>query len=229
VRCQHVLAVAGVVAASFPIHLGPGQHTVPHSAIASAYDTLAEHWLDDRFNPGDGLRQHRHALGFLTKATPAWALNVGCGCNTRFNALFREHGLDIEGVDLSHRMVQLARAADPAVEVHLADICTWRASRRYRFISAWDSIWHVELGQQHALMLGLMDRLEPGGVLIFSAGGLYAPSEHSDSSMGPAVYYSTLGIPGLLRVIEEAGCVLRHLEFDQWPQPHLVVIAQRTS
>jgi 2-polyprenyl-3-methyl-5-hydroxy-6-metoxy-1,4-benzoquinol methylase len=171
VRCQHCLAVAGVVAASFPIHLSPGQHTVPHSAIASAYDTLAEHWLDDRFNPGDGLRQHRHALGFLARATPAWALNVGCGCNTRFNALFREHGLDIEGVDLSDRMVQLARAADPSTEVHLADICTWQAPRRYRFISAWDSIWHVELDQQHALMLKLMDRLEPGGVLIFSAGG----------------------------------------------------------
>ena len=36
-----------------------------------------------------------------------------------------------------------------------------------------------------------------------------------------------LGIPGLLKVIAEAGCVCRHLEFDQYPQKHLVVIVQR--
>jgi hypothetical protein len=45
--------------------------------------------------------------------------------------------------------------------------------------------------------------------------------------MGPEVCYSTLGIPGLLDVIEEAGCACRHLEFDQYPEKHLYVVAQR--
>jgi hypothetical protein len=39
--------------------------------------------------------------------------------------------------------------------------------------------------------------------------------------------YSTLGIPGLLKVIQGGGCVLRHFEFDQLPQSHVVVVAQR--
>jgi hypothetical protein len=47
--------------------------------------------------------------------------------------------------------------------------------------------------------------------------------------MGPAVQYSTLGIPGLLEVIAQARCVCRHLEFDQLPEKHLVVVAQRPA
>jgi trans-aconitate methyltransferase len=200
-----------------------------HSAIASAYDLIATNWLDDRFSRTDGVRQHKHALAFLTDTEHRWALNVGCGCNTRFNALLRDYGLNVEGVDISEQMVSLARSADPTIPVHLADICAWQSTRTYSFISAWDSIWHVQLHQQRPLMLKLMRLLEPGGVLIISAGGLDAPSEHTDSTMGPTVYYSTLGIPGLLQVIQEAGCVLRHFEFDQWPQSHLVVIAQRAA
>lgn len=196
-------------------------------ATASAYDLLAHNWLDERFSRTDGVPQHRLALRFLHDAGNGWALNVGCGCNTRFNGLLREHGLRIEGIDVSDRMVALARSADPEAGVHLGDICTWQPPRSYRFISAWDSIWHVRLSEQHALMLKLMRLLEPNGVFIFSAGGLDSPAEHTSSAMGPTVYYSTLGIPGILSVIQEAGCVLRHFEFDQWPQPHLVAVVQR--
>lgn len=199
------------------------------SAIGTAYDQLAERWLDDQFNPQDGLAAHRHALAFLPPADGGWALNAGCGCSTRFHALFRDHGLQVEGVDVSARMVALARAADPTATIHHADLCTWQAPRSYRCISAWDSIWHVRLEQQRDLMLKLMGLLEPSGVLVFTAGGLDAPSEHTDTTMGPTVHYATLGIPSLLAVIAEAGCLLRHLAFDQLPERHLVVVAQRTG
>lgn len=203
--------------------------TVDNQAIARAYDHLAETWLDDRFDPDNGVRSHRQALAFLSANSGGWALNAGCGCNTRFHALFRERGLAIEGVDISGRMVDLARAADPAATIHHADLCTWQAPGRYRFISAWDSIWHVRLEHQRELMLKLLALLEPGGVLILSAGGLDAPSEHIDATMGPALHYATLGIPGLLQVVTDADCVLRHLEFDQLPQLHIVLIAQRPA
>lgn len=201
------------------------------SPIAYAYDLLAERWLDGRFNQANGIEQHRRALAFLADADAdgeeGWALNVGCGCNTRFNPLLHARRLHIEGIDISARMLALARAADPAVTLHHADAVTWQAQRQYRFISAWDSIWHVQLAQQAALLRKLMRALAPGGVFIFSTGGLDAPAEHVDSYMGPEVYYGSLGIPGLLEVVNDAGCVCRHLEFDQYPQKHLYVIVQQ--
>lgn len=143
--------------------------------------------------------------------------------------MLREHGLHLEGVDVSEQMVALAKAADPSVVLHHADVCDWEPPRKYRLVSAWDSIWHVNLQRQRPLMLKLMDALEIGGVFLFTAGGLDGPSEHFDSTMGPEVYYSTLGIPGLLEVLKDGRCVCRHLEFDQFPQNHLAVIAQRVA
>lgn len=200
-----------------------------HASTAAAYDQLAERWRDDRFDGLDGLAQHRRALAFLGEAEGGWALEAGCGCNTRFRAPLRAHGLQVEGVDISAHMVALARAADPAATIHHADLCRWPIPRAYRFISAWDSLWHVRLQAQRPLLLALMAALEPGGVLLLSAGGRDAPDEHVDASMGPALYYATPGIPGLLAVAVEGGCVPRHLEFDQRPQDHLVLIVQRAG
>lgn len=196
------------------------------SAIGAAYDALAGRWGDDALDPRYGQRQLRTALAFVGEAE-GWALNAGCGCNTRFNAPMRERGLRIEGVDVSARMIALARDADPEVLLHHADIAGWTPPRAYRFILAWDSLWHVRLEQQAAVMRRLMATLEPGGVFAFTAGGLDAADEHVDASMGQPVYYATLGIPGLLDVIKGAGCALRHLEFDQHPEQHLFVVVQR--
>jgi predicted TPR repeat methyltransferase len=200
-----------------------------HLAIASAYNEIAERWLNERFDQSNGVGQHERALSFLQDRTGGWALNVGCGCNTRFNASMRGYGMNIEGIDIASGMVSLARQADPTVIVHHADVCNWQIRRAYRFISAWDSIWHVRLEHQRSLMLKLMGALEAGGIFIFTAGGLDAEDEHIDAAMGPGVYYATLGIPGLLDVIKDAGCVCRHLEFDQYPQKHLYIVAQRVE
>jgi len=200
------------------------------ASTASAYDLIADRWADAVFDPQNGAAPHARALAFLRDAPPGgWALNAGCGGNTRFNALLRQRGLSLEGVDVSERMLALARMADPTVVLHHADVCDWEPPRRYRFITAWDSLWHVQLHRQRALMLKLMAALDAGGVFVFTAGGLDGPAEHKDSAMGPEVYYSTLGIPGLLDVIGQAHCICRHLEFDQYPQNHLVVIVQRSS
>ena len=204
--------------------MAPG---MKHPDIASAYDQLAERWLDGSFDPLNGLAQHRRALAFLSDAGGGWALNVGCGCSTRFSPLMRERRLEIEGIDISARMLELAKAADPSATLHHADVVRWQPGRTYRFISAWDSLWHVRLEQQADVLAKLMGALAPGGVFIFSAGGLDGPAEHVDSAMGPEVYYGSLGIPRLLDAIKDAGCMCRHLEFDQAPEQHLAIIVQR--
>ena len=119
--------------------------------IRLAYNLIAERWLDDQFDQANGIEQHVRALAFLpnagSKDADDWALNVGCGCNTRFNPLIHSRQLRIEGIDISERMLLLARAADPTVTLEHADVVSWQPKRQYRFISAWDSIWHVQLAE----------------------------------------------------------------------------------
>ncbi len=194
--------------------------------IAAAYDEIAELWKNDRFNPENGVAQHKVALQFLKQG--GFSLNVGCGCNSRFNALLRDAGLEIEGVDVSARMIQLAKESDVDATYYHADICRWQPPKQYDFITAWDSMWHLPLDQQAPVMSTLLSHLNVGGVFIFSAGGLDAASEHKDSSMGPEVSYSTLGIQGYLDLIEANDCVCRHVEFDQWPEVHTYFVVQKT-
>lgn len=64
-------------------------------------------------------------------------------------------------------------------------------------------------------------------MFIFTTGGLDGPEEKSDSSMGPPVHYSVLGISRTLELLSEFGCVCRHLEYDQFPEKHLFIIVQK--
>jgi RimJ/RimL family protein N-acetyltransferase len=41
------------------------------------------------------------------------------------------------------------------------------------------------------------------------------------------MYHATLGISKTLHVLAEAGCVCRHLEYDQYPEAHVYLIAQK--
>jgi SAM-dependent methyltransferase len=124
-------------------------------------------------------------------------------------------------------MIELAGQRHPDVRFHHADICEWEFPARYDFISAWDSIWHIPLERQEPVLRKILHGLTPGGVCIFTTGGLDGPSEKVDSAMGPPMYYSAPGLPDTLALIASAGCICRHLEYDQHPELHVFVIAQR--
>lgn len=171
------------------------------------------------------MAQHERAVAFVPEK--GRALDIGCGSSGRIIDLLLCHGFAVEGLDFSRRMIDLARQRHPQITFHHADICEWRFPGRYDFISAWDSIWHVPLAAQEPVLRKILDGLNPGGVCIFTTGGLDVPSEKVDSAMGPRMYYSTLGVPATLELMAGAGCVCRHLEYDQYPEQHVYVIAQR--
>lgn len=193
--------------------------------IADVYDRIGHHWADPLFPATNGIAAHVRALTFLG-ASRGHALDVGCGANPRLRLWLRAQGFAVEGVDLSPRMLELARRAQPELTFHQADICEWTPPRRYAFVTAWDSIWHVSLHRQLGVIAKLCAALEPGGVLIFTSGGLDEPNEVTNPCHGAPLYHATPGVPAILRALREAGATLRHYEFDQWPESHVYFVAQ---
>ncbi len=193
--------------------------------IGASYDLIADRWLSDSFDQTNGIRQHKNALRFLKGGRRA--LNVGCGCSGRFNALLQGRGFLIDAVDISAKMIAFAREEQTAVRFFHADVCTWNIPEAYDFISAWDCLWHVPLVEQAGVFERLCLALNAGGVFLFSMGGLDYEEEKSDAAMGPELYYATLGIPKTLELIERFGCVCRHLEYDQHPETHTYFIIQK--
>lgn len=193
--------------------------------VAESYDQIAEVWNSDSFNRDNGIKQHERAIAFVEDKTKA--LDIGCGASGRIIDLLISHGFVTEGLDISEKMLEFARHRHPNQTFYHADICEWQLPQKYDFISAWDSIWHLPLSQQQPVLTKLIDALTPGGVLIFTTGAMDQPSEKTDTAMGPPMYYSVLGIPETLRLIDKAGAVCRHLEYDQYPELHLYLIVQK--
>jgi RimJ/RimL family protein N-acetyltransferase len=189
--------------------------------VAASYDQIADQWLNLSTY---GFTQVERAVAFVKhKGT---ALDVGCGTG-RLLGLMKQHGFRTDGIDSSSAMIALARDRQPKARLFHADICGWELPRSYDLIVAWDSVWHVPLTQQEAVLTKLCRGLAAGGVLVFTTGGTDAPSEKQDSCMGPPMYHATLGIPKSLQVLAGAGCVCRHFEYDQHPELHVYLIAQR--
>lgn len=192
--------------------------------IGRSYDAIAHRWQEPDLQ-SNGIPQFERAIRF-TKAR-GFALDVGCGSSGRFIVRLLQHGFCVEGIDVSARMIELARQSQPQVSFHRADISTWPLPRKYDFILAWDSVWHLPLEAQEPVLRKLCEGLTQGGVLAFTTGGVDEPGEQSDSCMGPPVSYSVLGIPKTLELLVRCGCVCRHLEYDQHPELHVYIIAQK--
>jgi 2-polyprenyl-3-methyl-5-hydroxy-6-metoxy-1,4-benzoquinol methylase len=192
--------------------------------VAASYDQLADQWLD--VFSTYGLAQVERAIGFVKNK--GVGLDVGCGTG-RLMELLSKHGFRTDGIDLSTAMIALARARHPEARLFHADICRWELPQSYDLIVAWDSIWHVPMAHQEPVLTKLCRGLSAGGVLVFTTGGTDASAEVQNSCMGPPMYHATLGIPKTLQVLAEAGCVCRHLEYDQGTENHVYIIAQNAG
>jgi SAM-dependent methyltransferase len=195
------------------------------SELARSYDDIAHVWQEPHIQT-NGITQLERALSFTTQQRHA--LDIGCGSSGRFLDRLLQHGFQAEGLDVSERMLTLARQKHPGLMFHQADISAWEFPRSYDFISAWDSIWHLPLSAQEPVMQKICAALSPGGVFLFTTGGLDEPTEKTDSSMGPPLHYSVLGIPHTLALLTQCGCICRHLEYDQLHEKHLYIIAQKS-
>lgn len=198
---------------------------------ARSYDALADHWNGDGFHRENGIEPHRRALRFSRRAGAA--IDIGCGSSGRILELLLAGGFEVEGLDISPAMLEHARRRHPEVGFHHADIVSWDFPRRYDFISAWDSVWHVPLEDQERVLRKLCDGLAPHGVMICTTGGVDRAEERTNDCLGQPLYHAALGIPAMLRIIDGTGCVCRHPEYDQAhgddPGEHLYLIIQKAG
>jgi SAM-dependent methyltransferase len=201
--------------------------SVDPEATGRSYDQLARSW-QEKTPKTYGIAQLEQAIRFTKPRGNA--LDIGCGSEGRMIDLLLKNGFKPEGIDVSAEMIELARKRHPDISFYHADICAWEFPRTYDFISAWDSTWHLPLKKQESYLEKVCAGLTPGGVYLFTTIGFDEPGDHGDSGhMGVPLAYATLGIPRMLELLVKFGCVCRHLEYDQYPEQHLVVIAQKRN
>lgn len=191
--------------------------------LGRKYDKISERWQDHMQSSDYGLSQLQRAVSYCHKKEKA--LDVGCGSGGRMISHLQEAGFSVTGIDVSAEMIRLARQQHPQVNFQQADICEWPVDMQYDLVLAWDSIFHLPLDSQAGVVGKLCDMLEEGGILLYTFGD--AQGDHLGRWHGEDFYYSSIGISENLRVIMDSGCQCRHLELDQYPQKHVVMIVRK--
>jgi len=188
--------------------------------LGKKYDKIANWWHQQHRESQYGVAQLRRALQFCRQGGSA--LDVGCGAGGRLIRLMQQHQLAVTGIDVSAEMIKLAIEQHPDETFYVDDICSFESSEPFDLIVAWDSIFHLPLEQQQPVVEKLCRLLKSGGVLLYTFGD--AEGEHDDTWHGEAFHYSSLGIKGNLALLAANGVTCKHLELDQWPQPHVYVV-----
>ena len=191
----------------------------------SHYDRIALLWQEKLGHSSYGVAALERAIQFVERKSSA--LDVGCGSSGRLIEVLIQHGFMPTGLDISAEMISLARQRHPQVTFHAADICTWQFPEKYDLIVAWDSTFHLPLAEQKPVLKKMCDGLNPHGVLLFTCGGTSGPEEISGGFDGETFDYSTLGVNEFLRLLMEYGCSCKHVEYDQYPENHVYIIAQK--
>lgn len=192
-------------------------------ALGHKYDKIA-HWWHDRHDQSDyGVEQVEKALNFATGGSKT--LDVGCGAGGRFIRRLQDNDYAITGLDVSAKMIELARQNHPNGTFLHQDISTWETADKFDFILAWDSLFHLPLKSQKPVLEKLCTLLAPNGTLIYTFGD--AEGEHADQWHGDTFAYSSIGINKNLEILTEHGLSIRHLELDQYPESHVYIIAQK--
>jgi SAM-dependent methyltransferase len=184
------------------------------------YDNIAPWWDAQEDASATGLRFVHRAIGLAVRRGKA--LDVGCGSGGRIINALSDAGFQVIGLDVSAAMLELARRRHPNSSFIHADICVWRPAEKYDAIVAWDSVFHAPYAAQRPVIEKLCGALAPGGVLLFTAGGV--DGEITGEMCGQTFYYSSLAAEEYWRILTDQRCTCILFEHDQYPETHLVVI-----
>ena len=192
---------------------------------AKNYDDVAAWWLAQMEGSNYGLSALERACLFLGQT--GRSLDVGCGAEGRFLGFLLKRGFRCTGLDISSQMLELVKTRYPEVRFYLGDICCWELPEQFDLITAWDSTFHLPLENQASVLEKLCAGLAPKGILLFTCGGGEDPGEIRGEFGGRPFAYSTLGVPQFQRLLEQFGCSVEALEYDQQPENHVYFIARK--
>ena len=146
----------------------------------SPYDLIAKQWDATRsgFRPGE-----ETFLEAFVELLPSGGrvLDLGCGTGRPNGVYLTRAGLTWHGIDASGELLARARAHVPRGTCELADLKHYKIPAELDGVIAWDSLFHLERGEQSALFRRLAACLSPGAPFLFTSGG--SPQEPFSDTM----------------------------------------------
>ncbi|MEV4461068.1 methyltransferase domain-containing protein [Microbispora sp. NPDC049633] len=201
------------------------------TATAEAYDAVADLYAELFRDSLGGLPLDRAMLAAFAESVRTTGAGVvaelGCGPGY-VTAHLRDLGLDVFGVDLSPRMIELARAAYPDLRFEVGSMDALDlADGELGGILSWYSVIHTPPRELPPYFAEFRRVLAPGGILLL---GFYeaegGPVSEFDHKAAPAYRWPIDDLAGMAREagFTEIGRMLRQpLEGERFRQGRLLM------
>lgn len=127
------------------------------------YDKIAEKYselYDEDFCDAEFLDKF---LTFLSNK--ASILDVGCGTG-RSTKYFSDKGYNVIGLDLSKKMIEIAKKSYPNIDFRLGDMRNINLSKKFEGIAFMYSLFHVEKNDALNILKNVKNFLNPKGILF---------------------------------------------------------------
>lgn len=190
--------------------------------LKETYDRIAEDWHRDHLKDTWWIPDAERFVSLLP--SQALVLDVGCAGGVKSRWL-KERDLQVIGVDLSEKMVALARSHCPDVEFRVMDMRDIASlTETFGGIFAQASFLHLPKKDAPAVIAACVSRLGPRGLLYAAVKEVRpgrAEEEETEDDYGYAYtrFFSYYTLEEMRRLFTDAGLEIVHAAVtDGWVQ-----------
>jgi cyclopropane fatty-acyl-phospholipid synthase-like methyltransferase len=191
--------------------------------VREGYERIAETYAAQR----DQFKSAPYLKRFIDSIPPgSKILDLGCGAGQPVDAFLVAHGFQVHGIDISERMIDLARRNVPEATYEVRNMMDL-ADREITVdgIVAFYSIFHTPRSEHRSLLDRLASFLDKGGSLLITMGAV--KWEGIEDFHGTDMYWSHFGQDENIKMVERAGFRILFDETDHsGDEQHQIILAR---
>jgi len=168
--------------------------------VRKGYNEIAQKYFDIRSSC------NLPELTYLVSLLPenAKILDVGSGTGIPVARFFVDHGFSVTGIDISEKMLELAKENAPEAEFFQLDMNDLDFPEdSFHCITALYSLFHVPKEKHQSVLENFIRMLKPEGILFFCVGS--KGGDWTDEFLGSEMFWSNYSPEKTLSLVREAG------------------------
>jgi len=142
----------------------------PKDIVRDGYDRIAEQYDDDIYR--SHFSDEAELDEFMSLVKPGGhVLDAGCGSGRRVARVLADNGFQITGIDISQKMIDLAKHHVPEATFEVGDMTALEfEDESFDGIVSTYAVFHVPRTKHFSLFQDFHRILKKGGALLFSVG-----------------------------------------------------------